>query len=80
MAAYLLHHRHQPRECGVAFAAWQGHSSPLRSRPTFGSCRSGDHQIWWVVDAPDPGGALEQLPHFVAARTEVVEVSELVIP
>ena len=25
MARYLLHHRHEPDECGVAFASFQGH-------------------------------------------------------
>lgn len=80
MAEYLLHHRHEPRECAVAFAAWKGHQSPLRSRPTLASCRSGGHEIWWTVEAGDPPAALGYLPHFVAERTEAIEVNEVLIP
>jgi hypothetical protein len=46
VARYLLHHRHDPDECGVAFAAFKGHASPLRHVPTVASCLSGDHAIW----------------------------------
>ena len=28
MPFFLLHHQHQPDECDVAFAAWQGFPSP----------------------------------------------------
>lgn len=80
MAEYLLHHRHEPRECGVAFAAWKGHQSPLRNRATLASCRSGGHEIWWTVDASDPAGALAHLPHFVAERTDAIEVNQVLIP
>ena len=38
-------------ECGVVFAAFKGHQSPLRHQPTLASCRSGGHAIWWTVDA-----------------------------
>jgi len=40
MACYLLH-RHEPDMCGVVFASFKGHHSPLRRRPTLASCRSG---------------------------------------
>ena len=48
MASYLLHHRHEARECGVVFAAFKGHESPLRRQETLASCRSGGHAIWWT--------------------------------
>jgi Cu+-exporting ATPase len=32
MPRFLIHHRHEPHECGVAFAAFRGHESPLRHR------------------------------------------------
>ena len=32
MTRYLLHHRHEPHECGVVFASFKGHQSPLRHR------------------------------------------------
>ena len=80
MSQYLLSHRHTPSECGVVFAAFKGHDSPLRHRPTLASCRSGGHGIWWTVDAPSEEEALGLLPFYVAERTTVSAVSEVQIP
>ena len=80
MSRYLLQHRHQPQECGVAFASFKGHASPLRHRPTLASCRSGGHAIWWTVEAESEADALRLLPYYVAARTTVSSVSEVEIP
>ena len=67
MPRYLLHHRHQPRQCGVVFASFRGHESPLRHRRTLASCESGGHAIWWTVDAATERRALGLLPGYVAA-------------
>ncbi len=80
MARYLLHHRHEPRRCGVAYAAFKGHASPLRRTTTVASCRSGGHEIWWLVEADSPEDALGQLPHFLATRTAATQVTEVQIP
>jgi hypothetical protein len=80
MARYLLHHRHDPDKCGVVFASFKGHQSPLRHRPTLASCRSGGHAIWWTVDAGSEDDALALLPPYVATRTSVTRVSEVQIP
>jgi hypothetical protein len=80
MARYLLQHRHEPRECGVAFASFKGHASPLRQRATLASCRSGGHAIWWTVEADSEEDALRLLPTYVAERTTVCRVSEVEIP
>ena len=80
MARYLLEHRHAPHECGVVFAAFKGHESPLRHRPTLVSCRSGGHAIWWTVEAETEEEALRLLPSYVAARTAVSRVNEVEIP
>ena len=77
---FLLHHRHEPRECGAAFAAWKGHVSPLRHSAAVSSCRSGGHQIWWTVQAPDETSALGNLPGYLAKRTHVVRVRHVDIP
>jgi len=77
---YLLHHRHEPEECGVAFAAFKGHASPLRHTATVGSCLSGGHELWWLVDAHDHAQALAQLPFYVAERSTVTEIREIQIP
>jgi hypothetical protein len=80
MARYLLHHRHKPDECGVVFASFKGHQSPLRQRPTLASCRTGGHAIWWTVDADCERDALQLLPFYVAERTTITPVSEVQIP
>jgi hypothetical protein len=80
MARYLLHHNHQPDECGVAFASFRGHTSPLRRRPTLASCRSGGHAIWWTVEAASAADALDLLPPYVADRTTATSVSDVQIP
>jgi hypothetical protein len=80
MSRYLLQHHHEPRECGVVFASFKGHTSPLRHRATLASCRSGGHAIWWTVEAESDADALAQLPGYVAERTTVARVSEVEIP
>lgn len=80
MACYLLHHRHEPRECCVVFAAFKGHDSPLRRQETLASCRSGGHAIWWTVEADSEREALALLPFYVAERTQVTKVSKVDIP
>jgi len=80
MHQYLLQHRHEPDECGVVFASFKGHQSPLRRRPTLASCRSGGHAIWWTVEAATEQDALGLLPRYVAERTTATSVSEVDIP
>jgi hypothetical protein len=80
MACYLLHHRHEPDECGVVFVSFKGHDSPLRRRPTLASCRSGGHAIWWTVESATEEEALRLLPRYVAERTTATRVSEVEIP
>jgi hypothetical protein len=80
MARYLLHHCHEPHECGVVFASFKGHESPLRHQPTLASCRTGGHAIWWTVDAASKEDALRLLPFYVAERTTATSVSEVDIP
>ena len=80
MSCYLLHHCHEPNECGVVFAAFRGHQSPLRHRVTLASCRSGGHAIWWTVQADSENDALALLPFYVAERTTATRVSEVDIP
>jgi hypothetical protein len=80
MPCFLLHHRHEPRECGAAFAAWRGFSSELRHRAAASTCLAGGHAIWWRVDSRDAAAALALLPPYVAARTTVTEIREVTIP
>jgi len=80
MTRYLLHHSHEPDECGVVFASFRGHRSPLRHQSTLATCRSGGHEIWWTVEAATEEDALGLLPAFVAYRTTATSVSEVQIP
>jgi hypothetical protein len=80
MLRYLLHHTHRPQECGAAFASFTGHESPLRRRPTIGSCLFGGHEIWWIVSAASEAAALQLLPHYIAQRTTVVAIACVEIP
>jgi hypothetical protein len=77
---YVLHHRHEPNECGAVFASFRGHESPLRRQSTLASCRTGGHAIWWTVDAASESEALGLLPYYVAERTTAASVSEVDIP
>jgi hypothetical protein len=80
MFRFLLHHRHEPHECGVVFASFRGHESPLRRMSTLASCLSGGHAIWWTVEAGSEDDALGLLPFYVAKRTTPIRVSEVAIP
>ncbi len=64
----------------MVFASFKGHTSPLRHRATFASCRSGGHEIWWTVGADSGTDALGLLPFYVAQRTTSTPVSEVQIP
>jgi hypothetical protein len=80
MPCFLLHHRHQPRECGPAYAAWKGFSSELRRCAAASTCLLGGHAIWWRVEAADAGAARALLPPYVAERTAVIEIRSVMIP
>ena len=80
MPCFLIHHRHEPPECGAAFASFKGHDTPLRHRAALASCAFGGHAIWWWVEALGEQEALALLPFFVARRSTVTRVSEVDIP
>jgi hypothetical protein len=77
---FLIQHRHEAGECGVAFASFRGFASPLRGRPTLASCAAGGHGIWWSVEAADEEAALALVPFYVARRATATRVAEVVIP
>jgi hypothetical protein len=58
MPSFLIQHRHEPDECGTAFAAWHGFQSPLRRQAALASCDRGDHAIYWMVSATTAEDAL----------------------
>ncbi len=68
MPSFMLHHRHEPRECGVVFAAFKGYESSLRHRATLASCISGGHTIWSTVDVASEEEALALLPFSLRGR------------
>jgi hypothetical protein len=80
MPRFLVHHRHEPHQCGIAFAAFKGHDSPLRHRAALASCPTGGHAIWWALEAASEDDALRQLPFYLAQRSTVTQVTEVEIP
>ena len=80
MPSFLLHHQHQPHECAAAFAAWQGFDSPLRHGLVPSTCLSGEHGLWFQVEARDRAGALALLPRFVARRTRAIQFRSVELP
>ena len=80
MPRFLVNHRHEPHQCGIAFAAFKGHDSPLRHRAALASCPTGGHAIWWALEAASENDALGQLPFYVAQRSTVTQVAEVEIP
>ena len=80
MACYLLHHRHEPADCGTAFTSFKGGASPLRRQPTIASCLYGGHEVWWLVDADSAEQALELLPDYIAQRSIVTPIRKVRIP
>ncbi len=82
---FVLSHRHAPKDCGVAFAAWRGFESPLRHHSALASCPSdavddSEHLLIWTVEAASPEQALALLPPWLAERAEVRRVGEVAIP
>jgi hypothetical protein len=80
MPRFLVQHRHAPHECGIAYAAFKDHETPLRHGTAIASCFSGGHAIWWSVEAASEEEALALLPFFVAARSTATRVREVAIP
>jgi hypothetical protein len=80
MPRFLIQHSHESPECGVVFAAFKGHDSPLRHRATLASCAFGGHVIWWQVEAMNEAAALALLPSYVADRATATRVREVDIP
>jgi hypothetical protein len=80
MPCFLLHHRHEPDECGVAFTSFRGRASSLRRRSAITSCRADGRAIGWWLEAASEKAAFALLPYLVAAPGTVTKVSEVAIP
>jgi hypothetical protein len=77
---FVLSHEHKPDECAIAAASWKGFASPLRRGRPLGSCPTGGHRIWWIVEAETAERAVALLPHYVAERTVAEQVEEIPLP
>ena len=80
MPRFVIQHRHHRDECGIVFVAFRGHDSVLRREPALAACPYGEHEIWWIVEATDERHALALLPFFVAQRSTVTRVADVLIP
>jgi hypothetical protein len=80
MPSFRIVHRHNSGECPAAYAAWKGFDGMLRGQRTTSSCRWGDHQIWWDLEAANEVEALRRLPRYVSDRAVAVRIGEVDIP
>jgi hypothetical protein len=80
MRRFLLIHRHAPEQCASAWAAWNGHVSPLHGSDVSCTCVQGGHTVWWDVEAASAEAALGLLPEYVARSTRVVPIRRVVTP
>ena len=80
VAQFVIHHRHEPGDCGVVFSAFAGFASPLRHTAVLASCPFGGHEIWWSVAAEDEAAALRLLPQYVVDRATATRVEHVRIP
>lgn len=79
MPTFILAHTHDQDECRVVYAAWRGYDSPLRGLDAMASCATGDHRMYWTVEAGSAGEAMQQLPPYLAERTHASEVRRVAI-
>ena len=80
VSKFIIHHLHEPSECGAVFASFQGFVSPLRRRSATASCDYGGHEIWWLVEAESASAALRLVPAFIASRSVIAQVERVHIP
>jgi hypothetical protein len=80
MGRFLLVHHHPAEHCSSAWAAWNGHPSPLHGMDAGCTCVHGGHTIWWEVEAASAATALALLPEFVARSTRAVAIRRVVTP
>ena len=80
MPRYVLHHRHEAHECGVVFASFKGHNSPLRRQPRSPRAAPADTQSGGPWKPPPRQKPLALLPPYVAERTAMARVSAVDIP
>ena len=74
MPRFLLHHRHEPHECGVAFAAFR--PEPARHQAALASCAAGTRSGGRWSAALNSA----RLPYFLAERATATRVDEVDIP
>jgi hypothetical protein len=77
---FMLHHRHEPAECGVVFASFKAFESPLGDVAAVASCSFGGHEIWWQVEAGTKDEALDFLPEYVAERSTATRIKAVLVP
>jgi hypothetical protein len=52
----------------------------LRGYVATSTCKWGDHQIWWDLDAVDEAEAISYLPRYIAERSVALRIGEVAIP
>ncbi len=71
MAEFMLHHTHRAEDCGSMFQEAQKVDQSLKGRTFFCTCQSGDHGMFFQVEANSGEEALNLFPEAVRATITV---------
>ncbi len=71
MAEFMLHHTHRAEDCGSMFQEAQKVDQSIKGSTFFCTCQSGDHGMFFQVEANSGDEALNLFPEAVRATTTV---------
>ena len=71
MAEFMLHHTHRAEDCESMFQEAQKVDQSIKGRTFFCTCTSGDHGMFFQVEANSLDEALNLFPEAVRATTTV---------
>ncbi len=71
MAEFMLHHIHRAEDCESIFQEAQKVDQSLKGRTFFCTCQSGDHGMFFQVEANSGDEALNLFPEAVRATITV---------
>lgn len=71
MTEFMLHHTHRAEDCESLFHEAQKVDQSIKGRTFFCTCASGDHGMFFQVEANSGDEALNLFPEAVRATTTV---------
>lgn len=80
MAMYVITNQHQPEDCPELSDELSSHyeaNRPSANVNVYCNCSSGEHRMFFLIDAPGPSEALLAVPSgFLRSGNTVTEVEE----